>query len=193
MSSASVAPQKYQLFIDGQFVDSESGRPSKRRTRRVKHSPKWQRLTRLTSTKQSRLRGAHSKESGPSSARAIARTALQTLAVDRATLRGPCRVETADNGKPIKESLTSTAASGRKLRVLRRLGHEDRRRNDSRSRQDVQLHLARADRRLWSDHSVELSFVDGGVEARSRLGGRQIQSFSNPRSRLLSARWSSRS
>ena len=26
MSSASVAPKKYQLFIDGQWVDSESGK-----------------------------------------------------------------------------------------------------------------------------------------------------------------------
>ena len=107
MSSASVASQKYQLFIDGQFVDSESGKDFKTpNPRRVKHSPKWQKADKADIDKAvGAARRAFEGKWSKLSARDRGRTALQTLAVDRATLRGSCRLETADNGKPIKESL----------------------------------------------------------------------------------------
>ena len=87
-------------------------------------------------------------------------------------------LETADNGKPIKESLYvdlpqvvenfeyfagwATKIEGETIPV---------------PGQDVQLHFARAGRCLRSNHSVEFSVADGGLETRTCTGGRAIQWF----------------
>ena len=63
---------------------------------------------------------------------------------------------------------------GRALPLLRRLGHEDRRRDQPALLPgDVQLHAARARRRMRPDHSLELPADDRGLEARPRARVRQ--------------------
>ena len=56
----------------------------------------------------------------------------------------------------------------RDLPLLRGLGQQDRRRDQSRRRGLLQLHAARAGRCVRADHSLELPAADGGVEARRR-------------------------
>ena len=82
-------------------------------------------------------------------------------------------LETLNNGKPISDSLERRlAADDRLLPLLRRLGRQDSRQDDSGQRAVFLLHAARAGRRRRSDHSLELPAVDAGVEAGSGAGVR---------------------
>ena len=176
MSSASTAPQKYQLFIDGQWVDSESGKTFKtpnpatgETLAEVAEADKAD-IDKAVAAARRAFEGKWSKLSARDRGRLLYKLSQLIEQHTRGTCRvGDCRQRQADQ----RIALRRLAASGRELRVLRRLVDQDRRRNDSRARQDVQLHLARADWCLWSDHSVELSLVDGSMEARSRAGSRE--------------------
>ena len=84
-------------------------------------------------------------------------------------------LETLDNGKPMSFSrrLDRHRGRGRDLPLLRRMVHQDLWRNQSVRPLVLQLHAARAGRRVRPDHPVELPAADGGVEARSGAGLRQ--------------------
>ena len=74
-------------------------------------------------------------------------------------------LETLDNGKPIRDAQGRRPAAGDRLPpLLRRLGRQDPRPDDSRPRQLLLLHAARAGRRRRADHSLELPDADGGLE-----------------------------
>jgi len=58
-------PRRYQLFINGKFTDSKSGRPSRRRARTTARSSPWSpRATRRTSTRRSARRAPPTKARG---------------------------------------------------------------------------------------------------------------------------------
>jgi len=66
-------PRRYQLFIDGQFVDAESGKTfTSPNPRPARFLPKLRKATKPISTKPSPPREKLSKESGPGSVRASA-------------------------------------------------------------------------------------------------------------------------
>ena len=74
-------------------------------------------------------------------------------------------LETLDNGKPIRDAAGGRPAAGDRLPpLLRRLGRQDSRPDDSRPRQLLLLHAARAGRRRRADHSLELPDADGRLE-----------------------------
>ena len=76
----------------------------------------------------------------------------------------------ADRHRPPRER----RGRRRALPLLRRLGHEDRRRDQPAVLpRDVQLHAARARRRVRPDHPLELPADDRGLEARPGARVRQ--------------------
>ena len=84
------------------------------------------------------------------------------------------QLETLDNGKSLVESRTSTS---RRRRTTFRYYAGWVNKIDGETNPDrpgvLQLHAARAGRRLRADHPVELPAADGGVEARPRARLRQ--------------------
>ena len=78
-------------------------------------------------------------------------------------------LETLDNGKADNRVARNRhCRRGRDLSLLRRMVHQDLRRHQSLRSHDVQLHAARAGRRVRADHSVEFPAADGVVEDRAR-------------------------
>ena len=74
-------------------------------------------------------------------------------------------LETLDNGKPIRDSRGRRPAAGDRLpALLRRLGRQDPRPDDSGPRQLFHLHAARAGGRGRADHPLELPDADGRLE-----------------------------
>ena len=83
-------------------------------------------------------------------------------------------LETLDNGKPIGDSRAADLPLAIDcIQVLRRLGGQDSRRHDSGARRLFLLHAPRTRRRLWADHSLELSDSDGSMEMGTCSGNRQ--------------------
>ena len=87
------------------------------------------------------------------------------------------QLESLDNGKPLTIArVADVPLAVEHLPLLRRLGHENRRQHHStHARAAVQvsrLHRARARGRGRSDHSLEFSAADGGMEARPGAGRR---------------------
>ena len=79
-------------------------------------------------------------------------------------------LETLDNGKGVMFSKAfDVPAAAETFPLLRRMVHQALWRNQSVRPLDVQLHAARAGRRMRSDHPVELPAADGGMEARPAL------------------------
>src|SRR5689334_6587850 len=106
MSSASVAPKKYQLFIDGQWVDSESGKTFKtpnpatgETLAEVAEADKAD-IDKAVVAARRAFEGKWSKMSARDRGRLLYKLSqlVEQRAGDLAAL------ETADNGKPIKES-----------------------------------------------------------------------------------------
>jgi aldehyde dehydrogenase (NAD+) len=107
MSSASVAPKKYQLFIDGQWVDSESGKTFKTPNpatgdtlAEVAEADKADIDKAVTAARRA-FEGKWSRMSARDRGRLLYKLS-QLIEENAAELAA---VETADNGKPIKESL----------------------------------------------------------------------------------------
>src|ERR1700741_3530063 len=107
MSSAELAPKKYQLFIDGQWVDSESGKTFKTPNpatgdtlAEVAEGDKAD-IDKAVGEARRALEGKWSKISARDRGRMLYKLSqlLEQHSADLAAL------ETADNGKPIKESL----------------------------------------------------------------------------------------
>ena len=107
MSSASVASKKYQLFIDGQWVDSESGKTFKtpnpatgETLAEVAEADKAD-IDKAVSAARRAFEGKWSKMSARDRGRLLYKLSqlIEQHAGDLAA------IETADNGKPIKESL----------------------------------------------------------------------------------------
>ncbi len=74
-------------------------------------------------------------------------------------------LETLDNGKPISESKNARPSSGHRLpALLRGLGRQDPRPDDSDPGQLLLLHPARAGGRGRADHPLELPHADGRLE-----------------------------
>ena len=172
MSSASVAPKNISSSLMGSLL-TRSGRTSKRRTRRrVKHSPKWQKadkadIDKAVGAARRAFEGKWSKLSARDRGRLLYK--LSQLIEQHSRILRLWKLPTTASRS--KSRFTSTCRKWSKTSSTSPVGPPRSKAKRSRSRQDVQLHLARADRCLWSDHSVELSFADGGVEARSRFGG----------------------
>jgi len=107
MSSASVASKKYQLFIDGQWVDAESGKTFKtpnpatgETLAEVAEADKAD-IDKAVSAARRAFEGKWSKMSARDRGRLLYKLS-QLIEQNAAELAA---VETADNGKPIKESL----------------------------------------------------------------------------------------
>jgi betaine-aldehyde dehydrogenase len=107
MSSASVASKKYQLFIDGQWVDSESGKTFKtpnpatgETLAEVAEADKAD-IDKAVNAARRAFEGKWSKMSARDRGRLLYKLSqlIEQHAGDLAA------IETADNGKPIKESL----------------------------------------------------------------------------------------
>ena len=107
MSSASLAPRKYQLFIDGQWVDSESGKtfstpnPATGETLAEVAEADKADIDKAVVAARRAFEGKWSKLSARDRGRLIYKLSqlIEQHAAELAAL------ETADNGKPIKESL----------------------------------------------------------------------------------------
>src|SRR5678815_2811781 len=107
MSSASVALKKYQLFIDGEWVDSESGKtvktpnPAPGETLAEGAEADKADIDKAVSAARRAFEGKWSKLSARDRGRLLYKLSqlIEQNAGDLAAL------ETADNGKPIKESL----------------------------------------------------------------------------------------
>jgi betaine-aldehyde dehydrogenase len=107
MSSATVAPKKYQLFIDGQWVDSESGKTFKTPNpatgdtlAEVAEADKAD-IDKAVAAARRAFEGKWSKMSARDRGRLLYKLS-QLIEQNAADLAA---IETADNGKPIKESL----------------------------------------------------------------------------------------
>jgi acyl-CoA reductase-like NAD-dependent aldehyde dehydrogenase len=107
MSSATVAPKQYQLFIDGQWVDSESGKTFKTPNpatgdtlAEVAEADKADIDKAVTAARRA-FEGKWSKLSARDRGRLLYKLS-QLIEQNAAELAA---IETADNGKPIKESL----------------------------------------------------------------------------------------
>ena len=107
MSSASVASKKYQLFIDGQWVDSESGKTFKTPNpatgdtlAEVAEADKAD-IDKAVAAARRAFDGKWSKMSARDRGRLLYKLS-QLIEENTAELAA---LETADNGKPIKESL----------------------------------------------------------------------------------------
>src|SRR5215510_7572703 len=106
MSSASVAPQKYQLFIDGQWVDSESGKTFKtpnpatgETLAEVAEADKAD-IDKAVNAARRAFEGKWSKMSARDRGRLLYK--LSQLIEENASELA--KLETSDNGKPIRES-----------------------------------------------------------------------------------------
>src|ERR1041384_1446985 len=106
MSSAELAPKKYQLFIDGQWVDSESGKTFKtpnpatgETLAEVAEGDKAD-IDKAVAAARKAFEGKWSKISARDRGRMLYKLSqlIEARAKDLAAL------ETADNGKPIRES-----------------------------------------------------------------------------------------
>ena len=82
-------------------------------------------------------------------------------------------LETLNNGMAISLARGMVARRGRYVPLLRRMVDQDLRRDQSVRPVDVQLHAARAGRRLRTDHSVERT--DRDVRVEDRAGARLRQ------------------
>src|SRR3569832_621502 len=107
MSSASVASKKYQLFIDGQWVDSESGKTFKTPNpatgdtlAEVAEADKAD-IDKAVAAARRAFEGKWSKMSARDRGRLLYKLS-QLIEQHSAELAA---LETADNGKPIKESM----------------------------------------------------------------------------------------
>jgi betaine-aldehyde dehydrogenase len=107
MSSATVAPKQYQLFIDGQWVDSESGKTFKTPNpatgdtlAEVAEADKAD-IDKAVAAARRAFEGKWSKMSARDRGRLLYKLS-QLIEQNAADLAA---IETADNGKPIKESL----------------------------------------------------------------------------------------
>ena len=84
------------------------------------------------------------------------------------------QLETLDNGKPIFESGNiDVPGAAETFRYYAGWADQDLRRDQSQRPGVLQLHAARAGRRLRPDHPVELPAADGGVEDRAGARVRQ--------------------
>ena len=137
-----------------------------RRGRRRGHRPRREgRAARLR-------RGPVGAHASPSDARA---PAAQARRPDReAHGKELAQLETLDNGKPLFETPNvDIPLVVEHVPLLRRLGDQDHGRDEPVRSRLLQLHAARAGRRLRPDHPVELPAADGGVEARPGARVRQ--------------------
>ena len=100
-------------------------------------------------------------------------------------------LESLNNGMAISLAKRHGERRGRYLPLLRRMGDQDLRRDQSVRSLDVQLHAARTGRRVRTDHSVERPGRDVRVENRAGAGVRQRIASSSPPSRRRSPRCSS--
>jgi betaine-aldehyde dehydrogenase len=107
MSSATVAPKQYQLFIDGQWVDSESGKtfktpnPATGDTLAEVAEADQADIDKAVAAARRAFEGKWSKMSARDRGRLLYKLS-QLIEQNAADLAA---IETADNGKPIKESL----------------------------------------------------------------------------------------
>src|ERR671928_941100 len=107
MSSASMSPTKYQLFIDGQWVDSESGK-----TFKTPNPPTGETLAEVAEADKADVdkavtaaRRAFEGKWSKMSARDRGRLLYKLSQLIEQHSQELAELETADNGKPIKESL----------------------------------------------------------------------------------------
>ena len=107
MSSATVVPKQYQLFIDGQWVDSESGKtfktpnPATGDTLAEVAEADQADIDKAVAAARRAFEGKWSKMSARDRGRLLYKLS-QLIEQNAAELAA---IETADNGKPIKESL----------------------------------------------------------------------------------------
>src|ERR1044071_1646580 len=106
MSSASVATRKYQLFIDGQWVDSESGK-----TFKTPNPATGETLAEVAEADKADIdkavaaaRKAYEGKWSKISARDRGRLLYKLAQLIEQSTQELAALETADNGKPIKES-----------------------------------------------------------------------------------------
>ena len=157
---ASETPRKYQLFIDGKWVDAESGKtfttpnPATGNTLAEVAEGDKADIDKAVEAARRAFEGAWSKVS----ARDRGRMMYKLSQLIEAKIPELAAIETSDNGKPIKETTyVDLPQVVENFRRLRGLGDEDRGRDHPRPRPDVQLHSARARLRLRPDHSGGIS------------------------------------
>src|ERR671928_538146 len=107
MSSASMSPTKYQLFIDGQWVDSESGK-----TFKTPNPATGETLAEVAEADKADIdkavaaaRKAFEGKWGKMSARDRGRLLYKLSQLIEERSQELAQLETADNGKPLRESL----------------------------------------------------------------------------------------
>src|ERR671928_1284945 len=107
MSSASMSPTKYQLFIDGQWVDSESGK-----TFKTPNPATGETLAEVAEADKADIdkavaaaRKAYEGKWGKMSARDRGRLLYKLSQLIEEHAKELAELETSDNGKPIRESL----------------------------------------------------------------------------------------
>ena len=170
-----VSNRTRRMLIDGKWVEAASGktfttydpateeplaevagrREGGRRPRRARRAPRLRR----------RPVAAHD------AVRARPRP-LEARRPDREARRGVRAARDARQRQAAQRRARRRHPAGRRpLPLLRRLGDQDRGRDDpgvDPGHAHAQLHAARAGRRRRADHPVELPAADGGVEARRR-------------------------
>ncbi len=185
---ASETPRKYQLLIDGQWVDAESGKtfdsPNPATGQKLAEVAEGDKadIDKAVEAARRAYEGKWSKMSARDRGRLLYKLS-QLIEVEDA---GAGRARNLGQRQADPRVFVRRPAAGRReLRILRRLGDEDRGRDHPGPRPDVQLHAARTHRRLRPDHPVELPAADGRVEARARARRRQ---HGRPQARRADAR-----
>ena len=169
-------PRKYQLLIDGQWVDAESGK-----TFTTPNPATGETLAEVAEADKADIdkavaaaRRAYEGKWSKMSARDRGRLALQALAIDRRTQR---RVGCARNcrQRQANQGIDCTLICRRSLKTLNTSPVGPRRSKAKRFRFRARCSTTHCVNRwcLRSDHSLEFSVADGCVETRAGAGGRQ--------------------
>ncbi len=175
-SPPDVKIRETECFIDGKWVPAASGK-----TFATVNPATEEEIAQVAEGDKEDVDAAakaarHAFDNGPWSkmdARDRGRLMYQLADRMEAEIDDLARLETLDNGKPLNDSRNVDSAAGDRLpAVLRRLRRQDSRQHDSDPRQLFLLHATRADRRRRTDHSLELSDPDDGLEMGTRTGRR---------------------
>ena len=163
---------RYQMYIDGKFVDAQDGKtfdvydPSTEGVIATVPAGSAEDIDRAVKAAHPRvLRGWLERRHARRSA------AASSSGWPSGSARGGRELAELETDQLRQADRRVRVRHGRHrhlLRVLRRPGHQDQRRGPAGARRRGRLRHARADGRRRTDHPVELSAADGGLEDRAR-------------------------
>ena len=160
----------YQMYINGEWVDSKSGKtfpvydPSTEEVIAQVPDANADDVNRAVAAAKAAF------EDGPwatTTAQERGRVLFRLADKIRQNLPMLAELESRNTGKPIVEAEFDIADVATCFEYYGGLATKDSRLRESGSRQRRQPHAERAHRRRRTDHSLELSAADGGMEARA--------------------------